>query len=390
MATETKVDESTSITLPEAGVVEPSLDSQLDDLLAEESEEVATDVRKIASIGQEVTTAKELVNLVKSFKEGKKPEVICYDGFEPSGRMHIAQGLIRSINVNKLTSCGFKFVFWVADWFAKMNLKFGGDMKKIQKAGELMIHTWKASGMDMSKVEFIWSSESIGKKGKEYMEKVIDVATTFTINRMMKCTQIMGREESTSLKMSQLLYPAMQCVDIFHLNVDICSLGLDQRKVNMLAREYSVGKKRRFHPIIVSHPMLPGLDGSDKMSKSNPDNAIFMDDTTAEVKRKINKAYCRPGQIDVNPVLQYFKCIVFQLRESVTLNVLDFDTKKRTERVFDNFEDMEKAFAKEEIHPNDVKPVLIKLINEFLDPVREYIESNKDVKALSKQVRKFR
>lgn len=28
---------------------------------------------------------------------------ICYDGFEPSGRMHIAQGVMRVINVNKLT-----------------------------------------------------------------------------------------------------------------------------------------------------------------------------------------------------------------------------------------------------------------------------------------------
>ena len=29
-----------------------------------------------------------------------------------------------------------------------------------------------------------------------------------------------------------------------------------------------------------------GLDGSDKMSKSNPDNAIFMDDTEQDVKEK--------------------------------------------------------------------------------------------------------
>lgn len=32
-----------------------------------------------------------------------KAHPICYDGFEPSGRMHIAQGVMRVINVNKLT-----------------------------------------------------------------------------------------------------------------------------------------------------------------------------------------------------------------------------------------------------------------------------------------------
>ena len=35
--------------------------------------------------------------------------------------------------------------------------------------------------------------------------------------------------------------------------------------------------------------MVMGLDGSDKMSKSNPDNAIFMDDMAHDVKRKIKK-----------------------------------------------------------------------------------------------------
>ena len=48
----------------------------------------------------------------------KKPEIRCYDGFEPSGRMHIAQGIFKAINVNKCTRSGCTFTFWVADWFA--------------------------------------------------------------------------------------------------------------------------------------------------------------------------------------------------------------------------------------------------------------------------------
>jgi hypothetical protein len=40
---------------------------------------------------------------------------------------------------------------------------------------------------------------------------------------------------------------------------DICQLGLDQRKVNMLAREYCDATKRRFKPVILSHRMMPGL-----------------------------------------------------------------------------------------------------------------------------------
>ena len=109
-------------------------------------------LQKILSIGEEVINVDELNKLLLN-----KENIIAYDGFEPSGRMHLAQGLLRAHNVNKFTSSGIKFKFWVADWFALMNLKLGGDLKKIQIAGKLMIETWKASGMNLENVEFIWS-----------------------------------------------------------------------------------------------------------------------------------------------------------------------------------------------------------------------------------------
>ena len=43
------------------------------------------------------------------------------------------------------------------------------------------------------------------------------------------------------------------------MQADICQLGMDQRKVNVLAREYCDETKRKLKPVILSHPMLPGL-----------------------------------------------------------------------------------------------------------------------------------
>jgi tyrosyl-tRNA synthetase len=60
--------------------------------------------------------------------------------------MHIAQGVLRAINVNKLTSTGCVFKFWVADWFAQLNNKMDGDLKKIRMIGQYMIEIWKAIG----------------------------------------------------------------------------------------------------------------------------------------------------------------------------------------------------------------------------------------------------
>ena len=49
------------------------------------------------------------------------------------------------------------------------------------------------------------------------------------------------------------------------------------------------------------------------MSKSDPDSAIFMEDSEQDVNRKIKSAYCPEGDedFDKNPVIDYIKHIVF-------------------------------------------------------------------------------
>lgn len=52
----------------------------------------------------------------------------------------------------------------------------------------------------------------------------------------------------------------------------------------MLAREYAADKKKKFKPVVISHHMLMGLkEGQEKMSKSDPDSAIFMEDRYVSV-----------------------------------------------------------------------------------------------------------
>ncbi|CAE7241071.1 unnamed protein product [Symbiodinium natans] len=241
----------------------------------------------LRSVGEECQTEPELRELLV-----RKKEFILYDGFEPSGRMHIAQGLFKAINVNKCTEAGGIFKFYVADWFGLMNDKMGGDLKKIQDTGLYFVHVWKSCGMKMENVRFIWTSQFIEENATEYWTKMLDISRVTSLVRVKRCCTIMGREEG-NLTAAQILYPLMQCTDIFLLRADICQLGLDQRKVNMQAREYcgSVGIKHK--PIILSHHMMMGLKaGQAKMSKSDPDSAVFMEDTPEDVRRKITNAAC--------------------------------------------------------------------------------------------------
>lgn len=64
-------------------------------------------------------------------------------------------------NVNKLIDAGCIFVFWVADWFAMLNDKMFGDLEKIRTLGKYFVEIWKAAGMKMSNVKFLWASDFI-------------------------------------------------------------------------------------------------------------------------------------------------------------------------------------------------------------------------------------
>jgi len=336
-------------------------------------------VEIIKEFAEEIVTEDELIKLFE-----KNPHPVAYDGFEPSGRIHIAQGLLRAITVNKLISTGIKFKFYVADWFALLNNKFEGDMKKIRIVGEYFIEVWKACGMDLKNVEFIWASEFI-KKHPEYWETVLRLSMNASVNRVLRCGQIMGRDESTENPSAQILYPLMQAADIHHLNADIAQLGMDQRKVNMLARDI-FPKLKMTPPVVISHHMLLGLQfqetnktGIDrkiamKMSKSKPDTAIFMTDTREEIFNKFKKAYCPEGEEQDNPVLEYAKYIVFEKFKKI---IIKRPEKFGGDLTVKSYNELRDLYIKKEIHPLDLKNTLAEYIDELLKPVRKHFKTSK-------------
>ena len=160
--------------------------------------------------------------------------------------------------------------------------------------------------MDLENVEFIYASDLV--KDPKYWELVLEISIKSTLNRIIRCTQIMGRKETDMLYASQILYPLMQAADIFFLNVDICQLGLDQRKANVVARELG-GKLGFWKPVCVHHHLLQGLEkpgtwpfpkdkekealSSAKMSKSKPETCVFLYDSPKILTNKISK-FCWP------------------------------------------------------------------------------------------------
>jgi tyrosyl-tRNA synthetase len=350
----------------------------------------------IKRVGEEIITEQELRELLQA-----KEHPIAYDGFEPSGLAHIAFGVFRAINVQDMIDAGVHFKLWVADWFGWLNNKLGGDLDKIQMCGKYFVEVWKAAGipMDGKKVSVLWSSDATSDT--EYWKKVVLIAKNTTVQRATRCLSIMGRTAGDLKQTALLFYPMMQTADIFHLKADICQLGLDQRRANMLARE--VGPKLGWwKPVVVSHHMLMGLEGqkapdgldenkafdveiSSKMSKSKPSTAIFVHDSPDLIKEKLSKAFCPEKQVEGNPIMEYCKFIVFRKKDTM---IFKRPAKFGGDLEVQSYEELEKIFREGKLHPMDLKNGTAESLDDIIRPIREHFEKDKKANELYEFVKK--
>jgi tyrosyl-tRNA synthetase len=346
----------------------------------------------IKRVGEEIITEYELRTLLES-----KQHPTAYDGFEPSGLAHLPFGVLRPIMMDDMLKAGVRMKLWIADWFAWVNNKMGGDLKKIQEVGKYLIEVWKAAGVDMSKVEVLWTSEAA--RNEEYWKKVVTVAQNFTLARAQRALTIAGRSSKEAVQAAQLLYPMMQVADIFWLDVDICQLGLDQRRANILSREVA-DKMKWKKPVAVHHHMLIGLQGkkapegfdengaldaeiASKMSKSKPETSIFVHDSTDVIMKKVNSAYCPPKVLDWNALIEYSRYIIFRKLKSLRIERPD---KYGGTVEFRSPEELEDAYVGGRLHPADLKKGVGEALDGIISPIREHFVKNPAARRLYETV----
>ncbi len=120
--------------------------------------------------------------------------------------------------------------------------------------------------LDESKTEVVFNSTWLNKLGAAGM---VALTTTFSVARMLERDDFTKRFKSEqSISISEFLYPLLQGYDSVELKSDIEIGGTDQ-KFNLLMgrhlqRVYNVGKEQA----VLMMPILEGLDGVQKMSKS--------------------------------------------------------------------------------------------------------------------------
>lgn len=321
----------------------------------------------------EVITVEEAGELLA---RGGSPKA--YWGIEPSGLFHIGQALIGARKVRDLAELGFDVNILLADWHALINDKLDGTFDSIQTCGRYLEDCLRGLGADSPHIHYVVGSDLVDEK--EYWEKVIRISKASSIARIKRAMTIMGRsEDDAEGDASKLIYPSMQAADIFHQDLDLAIGGMDQRHAHMLARDVApkLGWKK---PVALHWPLLMGLQGGgrmdaaeSKMSKSNPDSAVFLHDPPEVVAAKLKKAFCPQGQIEDNPVLEHARLVIFP--ELGKLEV------RRPEKFggdlhFATYEELAAAFGSGKLHPMDLKSAVASGISEILKPVQAHLAAH--------------
>ena len=346
---------------------------------------------------EEVLTGEELAALLASDVPARH-----YIGLEISGRIHVGTGLLCMAKLRDFQRAGIETTVFLADWHTWINDKLGGDLATIREfAIGYFAEGMKASllcvGGDPEAVRFVLGSD-LYRERADYWATVVEVGKHTSLARMQRSITIMGREEGEAVDFAKLIYPAMQVADIFELGVNLAHAGMDQRKAHVIARDVALQMERnplvgpdgaRAKPIALHHPLLLGLgkppvwpvppDGNlrdlrtaMKMSKSKPSSAIFIHDSPDEIAAKVRKAFCPPGVVEFNPVLDWTRQLLFGV----------FDEPLRVRRseqhggpvTFDAYEDLEAAYRQERLHPMDLKGAVTDRLVEVLEPARRHFD----------------
>jgi tyrosyl-tRNA synthetase len=210
-------------------------------------------------------------------------------GFDPTAPdLHLGHTVLMR-KLRHFQQLGHTVIFLVGDFTSLIGDPTGRNVTRkplTREQIEANAETYKEQVfkiLDAEKTEVRYNSEWLGKLG---YEGTIRLATHFTVSQMLERDEFHRRFQAEQpISLHELLYPLMQAYDSVALKCDVELGGTDQR-FNLgagreLQRQY--GQKPQ---IILMTPILEGLDGVQKMSKSLG-NAIGINEPPAEMYGKL-------------------------------------------------------------------------------------------------------
>lgn len=309
----------------------------------------------------------------------KERDVKVYWGTATTGKPHVAYFVPMS-KIADFLRAGCEVTILFADLHAYLdNMKAPWDLLalRVQYYERAIKAMLKSIGVPLEKLKFVKGSDY--QLSKEYTLDVYRLSSMVTEHDAKKAGAEVVKQVGNPL-LSGLLYPGLQALDEEYLKVDAQFGGVDQRKIFTFAEKYlpHLGYTKRIH---LMNPMVPGLTG-DKMSSSVEDSKIDLLDSPSALKKKLKKAFCEPGNVKDNGVLSFCQHVLFPLRGKegfLVKRVPEFGG----DSMYATYDELEQAFAKEEVHPGDLKASVERYLNELLEPIRKEFESAENKKLVA-------
>lgn len=290
-------------------------------------------------------------------------------GDRPTGKLHLGHYVGTLSNRAKLQD-EYDLFLIIADYHALTTKHDPEHIKMLGESVRELVLDYVSAGIDMEKATIYLQS---------LIPEVAEIALLFgsmvKVPRLERVPTLKDKVKETKGGIpfySLLGYPILQAADILGAKGDLVPVGKDQESHVELSREIAEKFNKMYGEVfpvpdalIGDIGMLPGVDGSSKMSKSLG-NAIYLSDSKEEVEKKVKSMYTDPdrihpddpGKVEGNPVFVYHDA---------------FNSNK------DEVEDLKKRYKEGKVGDVEVKEKLARAINEFLDPMRERrakLESN--------------
>jgi len=219
----------------------------------------------------EIIDEERIEQLVKNYFE-KGENFYVKAGFDPTAPdLHLGHTVLMQ-KMAVMQKYGAIVQFLIGDFTAMIGDPSGRSSIRKKLPKEVVLknaQTYKEQVfkiLDPQKTQIVFNSEWIEKLGASGL---VELTTTYSVARMLEREDFEKRYKSqTPISISEFIYPLLQGYDSVVLKSDIEIGGTDQ-KFNLLMgrhlqRVYGIGKEQA----VIMMPLLEGLDGVNKMSKS--------------------------------------------------------------------------------------------------------------------------
>jgi len=296
-------------------------------------------------------------------------------GIDPTGSfLHLGHAVILR-KLKNFQELGHQVIFLIGDFTAKIGDPTGRSSERKplteEEIKDNMRNYKKQAGkiLDMNRVSVRYNSEWLGELT---LKDTIMLTSKITYAQMAQRKSFKNRiKKDIDLSIQEFLYPAMQGYDSVVLEADVELGGTDQ-KFNLLMGRHLQKRYDQSPQDIITCPLLVGLDGTEKMSKSLG-NYIAL---TEESKTMYGKIMSIPDNLIVN----YFElCTEISLTEIEKIMQVENprDAKMRLAfeivKIFHGEDEAKKAqdyfvntFSKKEI-PDEVTEFKTKVGENILD-----------------------